>query len=374
MAEEDSQDDSQKTEEPTQKRLDEARKRGQVIQSREVTNFIMMLAFTAVLLALLPFMMRETMNGLPPFIHSPEDYPMQGRALRDLMLELGLLTAIVLSGPVLLTFIAAFVGNILTHGWIVSAESLKPKLNKVSPLAGMKRLFSMKSLMEFIKGIIKISVIGFAGWYALNPYIPRLEIMPGMEIAEMDHLAYTILFRLMITLCVAIAFMAVMDYAYQRHDYYKGLRMSRQDLKDEFKQHEGDPHIKGKLKALRREKASRRMMANVPQADVVVTNPTHYAVALKYETGKMSAPLCLAKGMDQVALKIRELAKENKIPIVENPPLARALYADVELDQEVPVQHYKAVAEVISYVFQLKKPKKPVKPAQPPAPPPPTAP
>ncbi len=362
---EETQDDSQKTEDPTQKRIEDARKKGQVIQSREVTTFIMMLAFTATLLILLPFMMEETYQRLAHFITQPDDYLMPGRSLRDLAAELGWLTLIVLSAPLLLTIIAAFVGNILTHGWVMSAESMKPKLDKISPLKGLQRMFSMKSIMEFIKGILKITLIAFAGWYALNPYIPQLELMPGMDLLETGHLMFSILSRLMLAIMVVLALVAVLDYSYQRHDYIKNLRMSRQDLKDEYKQSEGDPQVKAKLKQLRREKANKRMMANVPQADVIITNPTHYAVALKYEQGSMAAPLCVAKGLDNIALKIREIAKENKIPIVENPPLARALFAEVEVDEEIPVNHYKAVAEVISYIFRTRKNKpKPRKPRQ----------
>jgi flagellar biosynthetic protein FlhB len=221
-------------------------------------------------------------------------------------------------------------------------------------MAGFKRLFSKTSLVNFAKGIAKLIIVGTAVIWALWPKREELGLLAMLEPAKLGTYSYGILNSMVGTAVAVLTVLAIADWLYQRHEWMERQKMSFQELKEEYKQLEGDPQIKAKIRQLRTQRARKRMMAQVPQASVIITNPTHYAVALKYEEG-MNAPLCLAKGLDMVALKIREIGEGAKVPIVENPPLARALYASVEVDQEVPAQHYKAVAEVIGYVMGLRR-------------------
>ena len=212
----------------------------------------------------------------------------------------------------------------------------------------------MRSLMEFVKGILKIGIIGFIGFLLLKPFYGAIDHMVGLPLDLMMGEMHSLILRLMSGILVVLLVVAVTDLVYQRYEHHKKMKMSKQELKDEYKQTEGDPHVRAKLRQLRQEKARTRMMQAVPEADVVITNPTHYSLALKYKPDEMDAPVLIAKGVDDLAMRIREVAKENDIPLYENKPLARAMYDSVEIDEMVPEQHYKAVAEVISYVFQLK--------------------
>ena len=212
----------------------------------------------------------------------------------------------------------------------------------------------MRSVMEFVKGILKIGIIGFIGFLLLKPFYGSIDHMIGLPLPIMMVEVQSLVLRLMSGILVVLLVVAVIDLVYQRYEHHKKMRMSKQELKDEYKQTEGDPHVRAKLRQLRQEKARTRMMQAVPEGDVVITNPTHYSLALKYDADEMDAPVLIAKGVDDLAMRIREVAKDNDIPLYENKPLARAMYDSVEVDEMVPEQHYKAVAEVISYVFKLK--------------------
>jgi flagellar biosynthetic protein FlhB len=262
--------------------------------------------------------------------------------------------ALALLAPIVILMVAAVGSSLLQHGVVFSAEALMPKLEKISPLAGAKRIFSMRSVIEFVKGLAKVAVVGAVGTALVAPELAGLDRIVSADVVTAMDETYGLTVRLLIGVVAVITGIAILDYLFQRFKFLKEMRMSRQELKEEFKQTEGDPHIKGRLKQIRQERARRRMMSRVPEAAVVITNPTHYAIALKYELHKMTAPLVIAKGADSLALRIREVAKANDIPVVENKPLAQALYATVEIDEEIPQEHYKAVAEVISYVFRLK--------------------
>lgn len=350
----DDQDDSQKTEEPTQKRLEEAVRKGQVAFSREVSNFFMLLALTINLVWLAPYVMTGATEALARFIISPDDIPTD---MGDLQLLMGKTlgdVALVMALPILATIIAAFASSLVQNKFIFSMEPIIPKLEKISPLKGLKRLFSMRSIVEFIKGLIKIIIVGSVATYAVWPHLHHLNGLPGYETGETVKLLAALVMRLLVGVCAIMGLIALLDYLYQRYEYMKNLRMTKQELRDEYKQQEGDPQIKARLRQIRMERARQRMMAAVPSADVVITNPTHYSIALRYDQETMKAPMVVALGIDAIALRIREVAKEHDVPIVENPPLARALYAAAELDEEIPVEHYQAVAEVISYVYQLK--------------------
>ena len=256
--------------------------------------------------------------------------------------------------PLAVLVLAALAGNMIQHRLVWSADSLKPKFSKISPLAGLKRLFSSQALANFAKGLIKLAVIGSVMVALLWPQRHRLESLVSTDILGTLLLTRSLSLDLLAAVVAILFLVAAADYLFQYRQWFERQKMSLREMKDEFKQTEGDPQVKGKIRQLRQARARRRMMAAVPKASVIITNPTHYAIALQYDRG-MNAPVCLAKGTDLVALKIRELAATHSIPIVENPPLARALHATVEIDEEIPTEHYKAVAEIIGYVMKLRR-------------------
>jgi flagellar biosynthetic protein FlhB len=285
----------------------------------------------------------------------PDLISADGGNLRDVALHTfsRLMSAILL--PLALIVAAALAAGLLQHGFVFSTESIKPKFEKISPFAGAKRLFSSRSMAEFIKGLLKLIVAGTVGFALVWPELGDLGSMTQQELPVILDIARSLALRLMAGILASVTAIAGADYVYQRMQHMKKLRMSKQEVKDEYKQTEGDPMIKGRLRQIRMERSRRRMMAQVPDSDVVITNPTHFAVALKYEAVSMQAPRVTAKGADHIAARIREIAKENGVPIIENRPLARALYATVDLDGEVPPEHYKAVAEVIGYIMKLRR-------------------
>ncbi len=352
MAEE--QDKSEKTEDPTQKRLDEALRRGDVVKSQEVNTWFVIGAAT---LALLVFAvpaggaLSSTMRGLIANAHA---FPADGPALAALLERIGYDVLAAVALPFLLLMLAALGGNAIQHQPVFSAESLKPKLSKISLVAGAKRLFSKQALANFIKGVFKLALVGVVLVALLWPERHRLEAMVASDPVGILPVSRSLALELMGAVVAVLAVIAALDYVFQYRQWYERQKMSPRELKDEYKDTEGDPKIKARIRQLRQNKMKTRMMAAVPTATVVVTNPTHYAVALQYEAG-MNAPRCVAKGVDTVARKIRDVAGDHDIPIVENPPLARTLHAAVEIDQEIPPEHYKAVAEVISYVMGLKR-------------------
>jgi flagellar biosynthesis protein FlhB len=349
----DDRDDSQQTEEPTARRLEQAREQGDIVSSGEVTTLILLLGGTLAI-SIFGRSASETMvQTFRVFLAEPDQIATDPGALQILMgTVLQKFAGIV--GPFLgFLMLAGVSANLLQHRPTFSFERLKPNLSKLSPMSGLKRMFGLDGLMNLVKGLIKIAIVGIAIWTQLWPERGTLENMltqsPAAIAGDMNHLWI----KLMIASLAAMTVIAGADFMLQRFQFIKRNKMSKQEVKEEFRQTEGDPMVKGRIRQIRMERAKKRMMAEVPKATVVITNPTHYAVALKYESGKTMAPQCVAKGADALALRIREVAKENKVPIVENPPLARALFATVEVDEAIPVEHYKAVAQVISYVMKL---------------------
>jgi flagellar biosynthetic protein FlhB len=249
---------------------------------------------------------------------------------------------------------AAIASGWVQHGPIASVDKIMPKLENLSLLKGLGRLFSLRSIVEFAKGVLKMAIVGSVAFALVAPEIDGITASIELEPAALLHFIWIMSLRLMGGVCAIITVIAGIDYRYQQYEFQKSMRMSKQEIKDEHKQTDGDPMIKGRLRQLRLERARKRMMAAVPEADVVITNPTHFAVALKYDTETMDAPMLTAKGADNIAQRMREVAKEYDIPIVENPPLARAIHAGVEVDQHIPETYYRAVAEVIGYVWRLK--------------------
>lgn len=349
------EDQSQKTEEPTQRKIDEARKKGQVATSRELNNGLMISAAAAFVALISPNLANDLSRALIPFIASPHSFAISISDLRWIVFDLLGNVGLALVLPALLFSAAALASSLLQNGLVVSTEPLKPKMEKLSPISGAKRIFSLKSFVEFVKGLFKISLIAAAAIVLLWPDAATVIKSSEIEIIGVMVILQSMTLKLLVGVAALVLVIALLDFLYQRFEHQKQLRMSRKDLQDEYKQTEGDPHIKARLKAMRAEKARQRMMADVPKATVIVTNPTHFAVALLYESENMTAPRAVAKGTDLVALKIRDVAETHHVPIVENPPLARALYAAVELGDEVPPEHYHAVAEVIGYVMRLKR-------------------
>ncbi|MHA1600559.1 MAG: flagellar biosynthesis protein FlhB [Alphaproteobacteria bacterium] len=361
----DNQDESQKTEEPTQRRLEQAREKGQVAKSQEINHWFMILAIAIILGVFGESFVDGIAQSLYPFIERPHDIRLDSGQLRAVLADVGWRLAMAVLIPVVLMVMLALFSGLSQNGLLISFESIKPKLEKLSLQKGLKRLFSTRSVVDFLKGVAKISIVAAVVIVLLWPEWRILPNLTSFEARELLDLMQALAMRVLIGVLAVMTIIAALDFLYQKQQHNKELRMSRQDVKEEFKQTEGDPMIKARLRQIRTERARKRMMAAVPEADVVVTNPTHFAVALKYDPDRMQAPVLVAKGADLVAQRIREVAKENDVPIVENPPLSRALFNGVDLDQEVPAEHYKAVAEIIGYIMRLKG-KSPRGPSQPP--------
>ncbi|MFN7038235.1 MAG: flagellar biosynthesis protein FlhB [Alphaproteobacteria bacterium] len=354
MAEDD--DDSQKTEEPSERRLEEAKEKGQGYNSREVGHFLMLLILTASIGIFAPRIFRDLTYYLSTFLENSHQIKVDEGNLSRVLISSFTNGYLVILVPIIATIIGGVIGNYIQHGeFRVSAEPLIPKMDKISLIKGFGKIFSMNSLVEFVKNIIKLILIGVVCYLSIAPNLKHLKLLHEYSIASFMSFLFNITNNMLVKVCIVMGFLAAVDYVYQRFAFYKSMRMSKQDLKDEYKQTEGSPEVKARLRGLRLEKSRKRMMSEVPKADVVITNPTHFAVALKYELGSMAAPTVIAKGKDLIALKIREIAQKNKIPVIENPPLARLLFKVVDIDKEIPVEHYKAVAEVINYVYRLKK-------------------
>ncbi|MBI1214331.1 MAG: flagellar biosynthesis protein FlhB [Alphaproteobacteria bacterium] len=351
---EDSTDDSQKTEEPTARKLEEARKRGQIVFSREVMNWVMLFTGTVILGMAGPSLMGDLTALLRNILSTVAQYPADRTSIGHIMTALLLKVMGILAFPFLVLMVVPIIVGFLQTGGVFTTEPIKPDLSKISLIQGFTRLFSQRSIVEFVKGIFKLVIVSAAGFMVLKPYFAGVEHFVGQDVHAAMFDLHDLFVRMMTAALSVLFFMAVGDYIFQRHDFMKKMMMSKQELKEEFKQTEGDPQVKGRLRQLREQRARQRMMQAVPLADVVITNPTHYAVALKYDGKEMPAPQMVAKGADLVAQRIRELAAENEVPLVENAPLARALYDSMEIEQMIPQEHYKAVAEVISYVFRLK--------------------
>ena len=351
MAEE---DDSQKTEDPTDRKLAKAREEGQVAQSQEIKSWMILMGGAGMLLFLAPAMARDITAICQRFIQSSYSIPVDMEHLRLLFSDVALKVFIILAPAFGMFVVLALLANVGQFGLIWSLKKITPKPSKINPLSGFKRLFSSQGLMEFAKGILKLSLVSLVAFGLAIPMLSDLQMLPAISTGEALHRIHEIAILMAIASVGVMTVIAALDFIYQRATFMKQMRMSKTEIKDEHKQTDGDPQIKARIRQIRMERARQRMMAAVPKADVVITNPTHFAVALEYKMETMPAPKVIAKGQDLVALKIREIAEEHEISIVENPPLARALYAAVELDEEIPPEHFKAVAEVIGYVMRLK--------------------
>ena len=349
----DEKDKSSQTEEPTQKRLTEAHDHGDVVKSTEVSTFVVLAGGTLAIAIFGRSAAESLATMMRMFLEQPDRISLGGGDLQAMMGSILWHVAMIL-GPFFALMVAAGLGgNLIQHRPVFTFDRIKPDFSKLSLGSGLKRMFGVDGLSNLAKGLIKIAIVGIAIWTQVWPERVKLESVldqsPAGVAGDMSHL----LFKVLIAALAALAVIAAGDYFLQRLRFIQRNRMSKQEIKEEFRQTEGDPAVKAKIRQIRMERSRRRMIAAVPEATVIITNPTHFAVALKYESGQMAAPVCVAKGVDALALRIREVAKAHDVPIIENPPLARALHASVEIDQAIPAEHYKAVAQVIGYVMKL---------------------
>lgn len=346
--------DLEKTEPASPRRLEKAREEGQVVRSRELNTFLVLSAGVGTLWLLGGYMY----HNLSRIIHHSMWFePNVGRDTTVMVSSAAslafqaLLTLLPLFGVLV---IVAVLASVLLGGLVFSGKALEPKFERMNPLKGVKRMFSAQTLVELIKTLSKAVVIGIVAMLVITNYVDEMLALTHATPSEALTYGMSLVALCCGLIVAALIFIVVIDAPWQIYSHYKKLRMSRQDVKQEHKESEGDPHVKGRIRQQQRAMARRRMMSEVPHADVVVTNPTHYAVALRYREGQGGAPTVVAKGAGLIAAQIRQIAGEHKVPLLSAPPLARALYHHVELEREIPVELYSAVAEVLAWVFRLR--------------------
>ncbi|RMH63819.1 MAG: flagellar biosynthesis protein FlhB [Calditrichaeota bacterium] len=348
----------EKTEQPSAKRREEAQEKGQVAKSQEL-NSVAVIAGTLIVFKYMASHFGNTIKGYMGYIYSESGVFVLNKTSFMTILAMSLKTVALVLGPVLLTVLTfGVVSNVGQTGLVWADKAMKPDFSKINIFKGLKRLISTRSLVELLKGVLKITIIAFIGYSVLSKLYGTYLVMPHRTVAEIAGFLGDAIYELTFKVLLALLVMAIADFAYQRYEHEKSLKMTKDEVKDEAKQAEGDPKVKSRIKSIMRQRIMERMMSKVPEATVVVTNPTHYAVALKYEPGsKSDAPMVVAKGKNLIAQKIKEIAAEHDVPVIENKPLARSLYAMVEVDQEIPEMLYQAVAEVLSQVFQANREK-----------------
>ncbi|MEK8130216.1 flagellar biosynthesis protein FlhB [Paenibacillus filicis] len=344
----------EKTEPATPKKKQDARKKGQVAKSMELpAAFILFFSF----LSFFVFggFMKTHLVGMFRSVYT--DFLLLSVTADNVLVlfeKLGLQILMIVGPIFLISVIIAIAGNYLQIGFLMTGDPLMMKFSKINPLEGAKKLFSMRAVVDFLKSMLKMSVIGYIVYSTLMGEREHIMQLAHLPLEEILSFTSSLVLMLGVKIGAVLIVLAVLDYMYQKYEYEKGLKMSKQDIKDEYKKSEGDPLIKGKIREKQRRMALQRMMQDVPKADVVITNPTHFAVALQYDGSQMQAPTVIAKGSDYVALKIKQVAKDHGVTTIENKPLARALYAQVEIGEAIPADMFQAVAEVLAYVYKLK--------------------
>ncbi len=348
------EDEASKTEEPSERKITKAKEEGDVAISQDAKSFIMLTGMLFVVWLLIPLMLKWYYQSSVLFIENAGQIEITPGTFEQLLKRSVLGLFKVLGLPFVIFMGLGIFASIAQTGFIYAPKKLEPKWDKLNIFAALPNFINMKKIVESLKGIIKITVISFIAILVVRPYLEKVNLLPSMETISILQFIHKVVVLLLFTVVIAVLLIAIADYIYQRYTHLKKLRMTKQEVKDEYKQMEGDPLVKSRIRQIRNERARHRMMEAVPRSDVVIVNPTHYAVALEYKMEKMDAPVVTAKGLDNMALRIKAIAEEHEIPIVENPPLARALFASTEIDQMIPEEHFKAVAEVIGYVMQLK--------------------
>ena len=350
----------EKTEEPTSKKLDDARKEGQVAKSKEIANGFGLLSFFLVLKFMSGYMGISLIECFSYFYAEiPETVelianPVPEAAMMSLLISAVIILLKMILPILLIGFVVAFVSDYVQVKWRPTAKPLMPKFSKLNPISGFKKIISANSIVELIKSIAKIGLIAYVVYSYLKDKTNQIFMLYDIQLTQAVILIGELVIDLGIRISIVYMIIAAADFVYQKWKFHEDMKMTKQEIKEEYKNQEGNPEVKGKIRSKMREASQRRMMQSLPEADVVITNPTHYAVAIKYNPDTSPAPIVIAKGEDYLAQKIKEVAREHQVEIVENKPLARMLYANVEIGAEIPPELYQAVAEVLAFVYHLK--------------------
>lgn len=347
--------DQEKTEQATSKRRQDAREKGQVAKSRELASVAVLGACLVYFYFGASAMVTRLMELMRTSFRKAGQMTISVDTIQPLLTDLVFQTFALLAPFLLVTIIAGFMINILQVGILFSSEAITPKYSKIDPIKGLQRLFSLRSLVELVKNILKMAIVGFVAYLTIKGESHKL--LPLVDLGVRDILGYMgeVSFKILYSTCWVLVILAILDYGYQKWEHERSLKMSLKEIKEENRQTEGDPLIKGRIKRLQREMAKKRMMAAVPKADVVITNPTHLAVAIRYEPETMNAPVVVAKGADFLAEKIKELARNSGVPVVENKLVAQVLYKMTAVEQAIPENLYKAIAEILAHIYSLKQ-------------------
>jgi flagellar biosynthetic protein FlhB len=351
-------DNASRMEDASPRKLEEARKEGDVPKSSELAQVFALSGAIAAVAMGGGAMAHNLADSLLPFIAHPDTIELQGAAGQAVAWQVAMAAAPALFTVLGATMLAGVAGNVIQHGVLFTTAKLKPDLSKLSLSQGFTRVFGIDGLMNFLRSVLKVLLVSVLAWWVLAPHASELTGLITMDPASLLGYSASLGRSLVFAVLSLLALGAVLDFVWQRHRFMERMKMTKEEVKEDFRQSEGDPHIKARQRQIRTERAKRRMIQQVPKATVVVMNPTHYAVALRYEQGLTPAPQCVAKGMDAVALRIRAIAQEAGVPVIEDAPLARALYANVEVDQIIPHQHYEAVAKIIGFILAGKRPKR----------------
>ena len=343
--------DEEKTEEPTAKRLRDARNQGQVAMSRELNNSAVLFAIAILIAFVIPYIIGDLVRLLTYFIANIEEIEMSHAGVAQLLARLAEDLAVIMALPIFLVMVLAVGSSLMQVGILFTLKPLKPDISKLSPIKGLKRLFSLRQLLEFVKGLLKIFVVGTIGVIVLLPELQRLDIIPSMAIDQLMEEIVVLILKLLAVVLIFMLVVSVADYSYQKYDQNEKLKMTRFEVKQEYKQAEGSPEIKAKINQIRAQRHQENVRKAMERATILITNPTHYAVALRYEHMVDPFPVVLAKGQDDIALGMRKIARELDIPIHEDPPLARALYEAGEINQAIPNHLFAAVAAILRYFF-----------------------
>lgn len=348
-------DKDSKTEEPTSKKIEDAHKKGDYASSQELRHVFALITLLFVIWGMAEPSSHDLKVILGNYMGNIHNISSDGSGILQAMAELTVGVFKIIIFPLCCFLVAGIMATRVQHEIKLTPDKVMFKLNKLSLVKGAKKIVSVNSVLELVKSIFKLIIIASVVLVVVWPELKNLERMPGVPIASSMALLLDLLFKIVFGVLLAVIAITILDYVHKYKEYMKKLRMTKQEIKDEYKQAQGDPKIKAKLAQIRFDKARARMMQAVPEADVIITNPTHYAIALEYKHETMEVPVLLAKGVDATAMRIRKVAEEHNIAIIENAPLARALYATVELGEEIPPDHYKVVAEIIGHVLKLKK-------------------
>ncbi|WP_139998371.1 flagellar biosynthesis protein FlhB [Paenibacillus paridis] len=344
----------EKTEQATPKKKGEARKKGQIARSSDLPGSLILMFVFMGFIMLGSYYKNHIMELFNSLFEDWLLMDVTSGNIMSLFTELAMELLLILMPIFAITILVGVLGNVVQFGFLLTGDPLKMKISKLNPINGFKQIFSAKTIVEFLKSILKLLIIGVLVYLAISKEWERILVLASLPIQQIFSFTAGLTVRLGIEIGAVLTALALADYFYQRYEHNKSLKMSKQDIKDEYKKSEGDPIIKGRIRERQRRMALQRMMQEVPKADVIITNPTHFAIALKYDATKMEAPKIIAKGMDHVALRIKEIAKENGVVTMENKPLARALYERAEIGDVIPPDLFQAVAEVLAYVYKMK--------------------